>query len=1395
MMTTHWKIVTPSQFEHERRALDFVRADLPDHEPYRAWANFEFQSGDGALYEVDLLVLGREGFWLVEIKSRPGKVEGDVGTWTWTTPEGRRFTDDNPIYLANKKAKALSSLLKAQAACRAIRVPFLEPLIFLSVPELQCDLAGAARNRVCLTDRHPDDPLGPRDGILAALLSRKVGGVEPNCRSVIDAKVARVLTRAMDEAGIRPSQRERRVGDYFLGDLLVDGPGYQDRVAKHVVLQDVTCRARQYLVARAASEDRRQQIRRAAEREFRLLQGLEHPNILRVNDFKVHEYGPVLTFQHDPQAVRLDHFLRADGARLTAGQRLELLRQLADALRYAQAHRVIHRGLAPQSVLVTRVDSDTPAVKVFNWQVGVRDTETASSGTTHVEELVEDKSLLYLAPEAGLTPKQVTPAADVFSLGAIAFHLFAGRPPAASLLERANHLREHKGFNLAAVLDGAGPKLCELVRYATHPDVGSRIQTAEDFLVWLAEVEDELTAPEGRQAADPDLAQKGDELEGGFVVERILGQGSTGKALLVTRGNEEFVLKVARTEEDNARLREEAEVLRKLRSEFIVGLHEVREMHGRTVLVLDKAGDETLASYLRQEGKCGLEWLERFGADLLAALESLDRHGIVHRDIKPDNVALRGGKQRKQLVLFDFSLARAPVESLQVGTRPYLDPFLSLRKPPRWDPAAECYAAAVTLYEMAAGWQVYPKWGDGQSDPALTDDELTIEADLFDPVVRDGLCGFFLKALQRDPAQRFHNAETMKRAWEAVFRAAERQAEEVSRPLDLEQVRLDTSVEALGLSTRARNALERINVATVREFLSRSVGEFQFMRGVGNKTRKDIIGLLATLRERFPDVPTAVARDAEAAGVDEDVAQLGLHALRQRLVGAAPTGKDRRAWEIRNALLGLDSKAGDGPAWPTQNDVADRMGVSRQRISQVLTRDRMRWARDGAVTALREELVAQVYAGGGTLTGGEVIDVLLARRNLDQLADADRPYVAAALARVALEAEQAREEPRLVLRRVRASGRVLFACTPERADQVERLGEIADELAAEDPLPPPARALQRLQEIAAPSLPDGCTPFGNDRLLRLAVAVSRTAALSPRQEVYPRGMPAGRALKLGLGALTGLGLGESFPAEDVRQRIAARYPEAETLPERPALDEMLKVAGLELTWDDAAGGYRRPSLPGLVSTGTSYPPRLVTTTGSRRPPVTPEVADARQFEERLSYTLRDGGFLVLTVLPRDMPECERQLVRQFGVERVSLDALLLKHLGQQAVKQKVKSWQVVLGADGATPDSRGWQNLQRLVKQALPGVEAELLGRGQPTLLVHPGLLARYDILDLLERLRDKVGRPGQCPALWLLVAADEQCELPMLDGHEIPLLTPGQRTAVPRSWVLNFHRGAAVAS
>jgi hypothetical protein len=79
---------------------------------------------------VDLLVLTPASLILIEIKSRPGAVKGDTNSWTWTM-NGRQVTTDNPLPLANRKAKRLASVLRRQQALGG-RAPWVEPLIFLS---------------------------------------------------------------------------------------------------------------------------------------------------------------------------------------------------------------------------------------------------------------------------------------------------------------------------------------------------------------------------------------------------------------------------------------------------------------------------------------------------------------------------------------------------------------------------------------------------------------------------------------------------------------------------------------------------------------------------------------------------------------------------------------------------------------------------------------------------------------------------------------------------------------------------------------------------------------------------------------------------------------------------------------------------------------------------------------------------------------------------------------------------------------------------------------------------------------------------------------------------------------------------------------------------------------
>ena len=130
----NWITVTDSQHPWERDALEFVRDRWPDHEPYRAWANFEFIALDGSINEVDLLLLTPMGFFLTETKSRPGRVFGDPGTWTWET-DGRLIPTANPIFSANLKAKKLKQLLQRQKAAHCLIVSVTERV---SLPQMRC---------------------------------------------------------------------------------------------------------------------------------------------------------------------------------------------------------------------------------------------------------------------------------------------------------------------------------------------------------------------------------------------------------------------------------------------------------------------------------------------------------------------------------------------------------------------------------------------------------------------------------------------------------------------------------------------------------------------------------------------------------------------------------------------------------------------------------------------------------------------------------------------------------------------------------------------------------------------------------------------------------------------------------------------------------------------------------------------------------------------------------------------------------------------------------------------------------------------------------------------------------------------------------------------------------
>ena len=1396
-----WKEVSPSQFAWEREALDFIRQGLPDCEPYRAWSNFEFVADDGSINEVDVLVFTPQGFFLVEIKSRPGVLAGDAQTWLWTH-EGRETAMDNPLFLANRKAKKLKALLSRQKACRDIRFPFVDALVFCSNADLDCRLQGTARLRVCLRDSAAETGRPARAGILAALRRREADGLGPTALGQFDAPTARAMSRAMEQAGIRQSQRARRVGDYRLAKLLFENPLslYQDWEAEHFQLPSSKRFVRLYIAAGSSSSTERETLKRAARREYEILDNLRHQNILLVQQYTEHESGPALIFEHDPNAVRLDHFLAQRGAQLSIDTKLDLVRQLAEALKFAHDKHAIHGALSPQSALVFGPNSPSPRLKLYNWQTAFRMASTSTSGlpqitaTVHPDVFWEDASRAYLAPELVNDPTLHGEHLDVFSLGAIAYHIFSGQPPAGSSLELAEKLRRNRGLKLSSVLNGTGEELQMLVEHSTHPDVTVRLASIDEFLEQLARVEEEFTSPSQEPVANPADAKQNDRLDGGFLVKQRFGSGSAAIVFLVQKGDHEMVLKLANKPENNFRILDEYDSLTKLGHPSVVRVYDKVMVGGLQGFTMQRAGELTLAQRLSKEGRLSLELLERFGEQLLEAVNYLDQEGVSHRDVKPENLGIGsiagGGKLR--LVLFDFSLARTPADNIRAGTPPYLEPFLSLRRPQRWDTHAERYAVAVTLYQMATGQR--PVWGDGVSDPAQLDCEVTLDAEKFDAIIREKLLEFFRKALKRDFRQRFDNAQEMLRDWRKVFEGLDQPSPITTVTAAGDQQNAitaalpETNISLLGLTPRAIAAIDRLGATTVKDFLS--VPLRRAYRLPGSKIRREVVEAFTALRARFPDlVPKrTAAKETDTATELGEAAATSIDVLAPEALNFIQKRPDSEK-QVFQCLLGLNDSSFDSPyEWPAAAQVASRLTLSRGFVAQCLDSARQRWSKTPEITALRETVAALVQSHGGVMTAADLsLAVLTARGSIEE--EPIRSAVASAVTRAGLETEVNQAQPRFLIHR--RGMIVLVAQSAELADYAAKLGEKADELAALDPLPNPIRVVESLRAI---EVPPGAPPLPESALVTLAAHASTQAAVSSKFEVYSRGMTAKRALMLAQNALTGV---RELTIQQVHQRVLSRYPDAQRLPDRPDLDTLLAESGLDLVWHpelaQGAGAYRFRAYEeaSTFSTGAILPERKPTAAPDSAPAgeTSAEIAEARVIENKLRRAAAEGAFLVLAVPPCRMLMAERELLQRFDLDRRNIDEMVIRTLRSDA--QAVRAdWNVVLRADSASRQSDDWKRLLLLVNRAMPKVEDALSTSSKTLLLVNPGLLARYQQLEMLVRLRDRIGRTGSpLHGLWVLVPTNGQYVLPTLDGQPVPVLSAAQWTELNEAWIQNKHR------
>jgi eukaryotic-like serine/threonine-protein kinase len=210
------------------------------------------------------------------------------------------------------------------------------------------------------------------------------------------------------------------------------------------------------------------------------------------------------------------------------------------------------------------------------------------------------------------------------------------------------------------------------------------------------------------------------------------------------------------------RFRREAKAAAGLNHPNLVSIYDWGEVDHTYFIVMEYVEGETLKDLVRRLGRLSGNEAVQLTLQLLAAVAFAHRHGIVHRDIKPQNVMLdRDGNVK----VMDFGIARAGDSGMTeagsiLGTAQYLAPEQARGLPV--DGRSDLYSVGIVLYEMLTG--TVPFKGDSAVTVALKHvNEMASEPATLVPGLPYSLNQIVLKAIAKSPADRFQTAEEFAR--------------------------------------------------------------------------------------------------------------------------------------------------------------------------------------------------------------------------------------------------------------------------------------------------------------------------------------------------------------------------------------------------------------------------------------------------------------------------------------------------------------------------------------------------------------------------------------------------------------------------------------------------------
>lgn len=547
-----------------------------------------------------------------------------------------------------------------------------------------------------------------------------------------------------------PFAMGKRIGDRFvLLDKLGEGAmgtvwrARQEMISRHVALKLI----HPSIVTPA--------LRARFLSEIEVLGQLNHPGIVRIFDAGVHEEpgGTAVPFfaMELLEGRTLNRW--AEEHRTSRNRVLAITSKICEALQAAHDHGIVHRDLKPTNIIV-RPDGQ-PVVVDFGIArlagVILGDEEGTFSGTPR-----------YAAPEQHLGRDgdfRSGESVDVYAVGVILFEMLAGRPlysipPGAPVAEIRRAVLEAPIPELADVLPDCPPPLNDVLARALRRDPADRFYSMRALNRALAQVIASENAPAVIPAWQPGRGRTVPGTQWRLVDK--MGEGGTGQVWLGRHSqiDETCVFKFCDTEEKARTLKRELTLFRLLkdkvgRNPHFVPLRDVSLDEPPFYLMMDHCEAQDLDAWSTANPGGLSSVSEEVRLEVIAqaaeALQAAHEAGIIHRDVKPANLLVRGQAIGDVFVyVADFGIGQIVINQLlREGARPgFSDTVLGLAGSPLQGTAlylapeilegnaatarSDIYSLGVVFWQLIAGnlrAALDPAgWADRIADPLLRED-------------------------------------------------------------------------------------------------------------------------------------------------------------------------------------------------------------------------------------------------------------------------------------------------------------------------------------------------------------------------------------------------------------------------------------------------------------------------------------------------------------------------------------------------------------------------------------------------------------------------------------------------------------------------------------------------